>query len=310
MSVLDLPWFRDDEAARARLEAIVWPNGPVCPHCGETGRIYALKGARTRPGLRKCGACRKQFIVTVGTVFESSHVPLRKWFQAAYLMAASKKGISSHQLMRTLEVTYRTAWFMTHRLREAMRVLRLAPLGGDGKAVEADETFIGRKEGRKKARGYAHKEAVLSLVERGGAVRSRHVPDVKAATLRPILKAQIERDTMLMTDDAGQYRGMGRDFRHHFTVAHSTGEYARGGAHTNTVEGFFSLLKRGIYGVYHHCSSHHLHRYLAEFDFRYNARKIGDAERTTRMLAGIVGKRLTYMDSSRAAAAADAPPRR
>ncbi len=187
-----------------------------------------------------------------------------------------------------------------------MRVLKIAPLGGDGRAVEADETFIGREEGSKKARGYAHEESVLALVERGGTMRSRHVPDVKAATLRPILKAQIERDTMLMADDAGQYRTIGRNYSHHFAVAHSAGEYACGGANTNAVEGFFPLLKRGVYGVYHHCSSHHLHRYPAKFDFRCNARKIGDAERTTRMLAGIVGKRLTYLGSPRAAAEAAA----
>lgn len=305
-SVLCEAYFRDETAAFDRLEAIIWPNGPVCPHCGCSGRISGLNGVkdkkgRVRLGLKKCYDCRKQFTVRVGTVFERSHVPLHVWFQAAYLMCSSKKGVSSNQLHRTLGVTLQTAWFMSHRLREAMRVLKMDPLGGDGKAVEADETYIGQKRPKAKgARGYAHKNAVLSLVERGGKVRSMHINDVNAATLKPILKAQIRADSMLMTDEATYYRPVGKEFQWHFAVEHGIGEYVRGGAHTNTLEGYFSIFKRGMTGVYQHCSSRHLKRYLAEFDFRYNNRValgVGDVKRTEAALAGIVGKRLTYRGS-------------
>lgn len=306
-SVLCEAYFQDEKAAFERLEAIIWPNGPVCPHCGCSGRISALNGVkdkkgRVRLGLKKCYDCRKQFTVRVGTVFERSHVPLHVWFQAAYLMCSSKKGVSSNQLHRTLGVTLQTAWFMSHRLREAMRVLKMDPLGGPGKAVEADETFIGQKREKPKgARGYAHKHAVVSLVERGGKVRSTHVNDVNADTLKPILTAQIKADSMLMTDEASYYRSIGKGFRWHFTVEHGIGEYVRGGAHTNTLEGYFSIFKRGMKGVYQHCSSRHLKRYLAEFDFRYNERValgVNDVQRTNLALAGAAGKRLTYRDSS------------
>ncbi|MBV9860736.1 MAG: IS1595 family transposase [Alphaproteobacteria bacterium] len=305
-SVLNEPYFSDEQAAFDRLEAIVWPHGIVCPHCGVIGEARPLRGVkdkagRTRIGLKKCYACRKQFTVRVGTVFEASHVPLHIWFQACFLMCSSKKGISSNQLHRTLGVTLKTAWFMSHRLREAMRVLQMEPLGGAGKEVEADETFIGQKRPKaRNARGYAHKHAVVSLVERGGQVHSAHVNDVNSTTLRPILKAQIKADSMLMTDEAGYYRSIGREFKYHFTVQHGIGEYVRGGAHTNTIEGFFSIFKRGMTGVYQHCSSAHLKRYLAEFDFRYNQRValgVNDPERTTRALRGIMGKRLTYRES-------------
>jgi transposase-like protein len=305
-SVLSEPYFTDEQAAFDRLETIVWPKGILCPHCGTIGKAAALAGVkdkkgRARIGLKKCYACRKQFTVRVGTVFEASHVPLHMWFQAAFLLCSSKKGISSNQLHRTLGVTLKTAWFMSHRLREAMRVMQMEPMGGAGKAVEADETFIGQKRPRAHgARGYAHKHAVVSLVERGGKVRSQHVNDVNTATLRPILKAQIKADSMLMTDEATYYRSVGREFKYHFTVLHGIGEYVRGGAHTNTIEGFFSIFKRGMTGVYQHCSSAHLKRYLAEFDFRYNQRialGIADTERTEVALRGIVGKRLTYRGS-------------
>jgi transposase-like protein len=309
-SVLSQHYFTDEQAAFDQLEAIVWPDGIVCPHCGTVGKAAALTGVkdkkgRVRIGLKKCYACRKQFTVRVGTVFEASHVPLHMWFQAAFLMCSSKKGISSNQLHRTLGVTLKTAWFMSHRLREAMAVFGMRPMmGGPGKMVEADETFIGNKRPKaRNARGYAHKHAVVSLVERGGKVRSTHVNDVNSATLRPILKAQIKADSMLMTDEASYYRSIGREFKYHFTVQHGIGEYVRGSAHTNTIEGFFSIFKRGMNGVYQHCSSAHLKRYLAEFDFRYNERValgIDDAERTIRALAGIVGKRLLYRDSSAA----------
>ena len=290
------PIFTNEAAARKHLEKLCWSNGPVCPHCGETEKIKLLKGKSHRPGLRQCNACRKSFTVTVGTVFEDSHIKLHKWLLAFNLMTASKKGISSHQLHRMLGVTYKTTWFMTHRIREAMRADYTKVLGGNG-PVEADETFIGRKPGTKKRKGYAHKNAVLSLVERGGEVRSFHVPGVSAKTLKPYLKYHIDPDAHLMTDDAGQYRILGPEFAQHDVVAHSNDEYVRGEAHTNTVESFFSVLKRGLIGTYQHVSIQHLQRYVTEFDFRYNHRaKLGydDSDRTTAALKGIAGKRLTY----------------
>jgi transposase-like protein len=305
-SVLSEPYFTDEQAAFDRLEAIIWPAGIICPQCGTIGRAAALKGVkdklgRVRLGLKKCYACRKQFTARVGTVFERSHAPLHIWFQAAFLLCSSKKGISSNQLHRTLGVTLKTAWFMSHRLREAMTVLQMDPLGGAGKEVEADETFIGNKRPKaRNARGYAHKHAVVSLVERGGKVRSQHVNDVNAATLRPILKAQIDPASWLMTDESSVYRSIGKEFKYHFTVEHGAGEYVRGSAHTNTLEGFFSIFKRGMTGVYQHCSSVHLKRYLAEFDFRYNQRValgVSDPRRMEAALMGILGKRLTYRDS-------------
>jgi transposase-like protein len=304
MSVLSQPHFHNEAAARERLEALVWPQGPVCPRCGGFDRITVVKGARA--GLRRCGPCKREFTVTVGTVFERSKVPLHKWFQAAHLMASSKKGISAHQLHRTLKTTYKTAWFMEHRLREAMRELNItAPLGGEGKTVEFDETYVGGKEKNKHANkrhsvgGGFGKEIVLSLVERGGSVRSHHVPSVNARTLRPILAEQIDAASAVMTDDGGAR--VGRDFPLHQAINHSIGEYVRGDIHTNTIEGFFSIMKRGITGTYHHVSSQHLKRYLAEFDFRYNERAalgIDDEARADSLVRGIVGKRLMYRDSS------------
>jgi transposase-like protein len=298
MPALSALYFHDEAAAYAELEATLWPHGPVCPRCGGKDRITEVKGKTARIGLRRCGPCKRQFTVTVGTVFESSHVPLNKWLQAVYLLCSSKKGISSHQLMRTLDVQYKTAWFMTHRIREAMRGGSLfPPMGGAGKVVEADETFIGRKKGLPKQRGYAHKHAVLSLVERGGDVRSFHVDGTAAKDVVPVLRANIARETRMMTDEAGQYTHLKRDFAGHDVVRHGADEYVRGDAHTNTVEGFYSVFKRGMKGVYQHCSEKHLHRYLAEFDFRYNnrvARGVDDARRTGNALQGIVGKRLTY----------------
>ena len=303
-SILSAPHFHNKAAAIVRLEAIIWPDGPFCPRCGGFDRITRVKGAR--PGLRRCGPCNREFTVTVGTVFERSHVPLHKWFQAAHLLGSSKKGISAHQLHRTLGVTYKTAWFMAHRLREAMRLLYPAvKLGGDGKTVEIDETYVGGKEKNKHhskrqnlGTGGVGKEIVFALVERGGAVRSHHVPTVSGKTLRPILKAQIHEASVLMSDDGGAR--IGHDFARHAAVNHSIGEYVRGDVHTNTIEGYFSILKRGITGVYHHVSPQHLKRYLGEFDFRYSARAglgVDDVARTERMLRGIVGKRLTYRDS-------------
>lgn len=297
MSVLNRPYFTCEEAAFAHVESIVWANGVTCPHCGSMSeRHYNL--AKTRIGLRKCADCRKQFTVRVGTVFESSHVPLHKWLQAVYLMCASKKGVSSHQLHRVLEVTYKTAWFMAHRIREAMRSGDLSPMGGGGGFVEVDETFIGREPGKPVKRAYHHKMKVLTLVDRStGRARSMVVDDLKPATIAPILRENMSREARLATDEGGHYLHIGREFAEHGVVRHGKEEYVVGEVHTNTIEGYFSIFKRGMKGVYQHCGKKHLHRYLAEFDFRYSNRvKLGinDSERAGIALAGVVGKRLTY----------------
>jgi transposase-like protein len=315
MSILSEPHFHNEEAAYERIESIVWPDGPVCPHCGnvKADRIHRIEGKTARKGLLRCNECGEQFRVTVNTIFEHSKIPLHKWFQAAHLLASSKKGISSHQLHRTLRVTYKTAWFMTHRLREAMRDGHFsAPLGGEGKAVEMDETFVGGLEKNKhrskrqhRGTGGAGKEAVYALVERGGTVRSHHVPAVTADNLKPIIEAHIDGATVVYTDEGATSKGLGGLFEKHESVNHSIGEYVRGDAHTNTIEGYFSILKRSIHGVYHQVSQQHLRRYLAEFDFRYNERAtlgVNDTDRTVKALSGIVGKRLMYKDSSLPAA--------
>jgi transposase-like protein len=301
-SEFDFPHFKDPEAAREHLEAIRWPNGPICPHCGGVERIHKVAGKKHRPGLYACRDCNGHFTVTVGTVFERSKIPLNVWFRAVYLLCSSKKGISSHQLHRTLGVTYKTAWFMTHRIREALRTGSLAPMGGAGGVIEADETYIGRKEGRKLARGKGHKRTVLSLVERGGTVRSFHVERTNIENIVPIVRANIAKEASLATDEAPHYTKVGREFAQHLTVEHAADEYVRGDAHVNTAEGYFSIFKRGMRGVYQHCSEKHLHRYLAEFDFRYSNRArlgIDDSERATLALKGIEGKRLTYGGSRR-----------
>jgi transposase-like protein len=266
------PVFTDETKAREHLEAIRWPDGPYCPHCGETQRVYRLNGKSHRPGLLHCNACNEAFTVTVGTVMERSHVPLNKWVLAYRLMASSKKGFSAHQLHRTLGVTYKTAWFMAHRIRESMREISPDALGGEGKFVEADETFTGGKAKNRAYKSPPPKEAVMALVERGGKVRSFHVPEVTATTLKPIIVDAIAKDSHFRTDESGVYWNIGEQFASHRTVVHSIGEYVRGDAHTNTIEGYFSIFKRGIYGTYHHVSQQHLKRYLAEFDFRYNER--------------------------------------
>lgn len=297
MSILSKAYFHNEAAAYEHLESIIWARGVVCPKCGVIDRSGKLKGKTARAGLRKCYACRKQFTVTVGTVFESSHIPLNKWLQAAYLISSSKKGISTHQIHRTLEITYKSAWFMTHRLREAMRELNIEVMGG---VVEADETYCGgldknrHRNKRKGVTGGSAKEAVFSLVERGGKVRSTHVSHVTAENLRPILNAQLSSDARLMTDEARHFLPLGKNFAAHGVVQHSIGEYVKGDAHTNTIEGYFSIFKRGMKGVYQHCSADHLKRYLCEFDFRYNQRDVTDAERFALTLQGIQGKRLTY----------------
>lgn len=307
MSVLSKPYFHDETAAYAFLEGVIWPEGPTCPHCGnvDSGKIGTLKGSATRPGVKKCYACRKQFTVKVGTVYESSHVPLHKWLQATFLLTSSKKGFSSHQLHRLLEVTYKTAWFMSHRIREAMRNGQLPPMGGVDKIVEADETFIGRKAGVPKARGHHHKRVVLSLVERGGNVRSFHIDKVSAKEIGPIVAANVAKESRLMTDEGKHYIPIGKRFADHQSVNHGIDEWVRGDAYTNTLEGFYSIFKRGFKGIYQHCAEKHLHRYLAEYDFRYNNRSaagIEDAERATKALRGIVGKRLTYRSVDQAEA--------
>ncbi|HRD76820.1 MAG TPA: IS1595 family transposase [Hyphomicrobiaceae bacterium] len=300
MSLLSQKHLQDEEAAYQWVEAHIWPNGPVCAHCGETKRVSKMQGKATRIGLYKCYACRKQFNVKIGTIFGSSHVPMHLWLQAFYLLAGSKKGISSNQLHRTLGVTLKTAWFMSHRIREAMRTGTLAaPMGGNGSSgvVEADETFIGRKKGQPKRRAYHHKHAVLSLVERGGEVRSFHVEKADAETIAPIVNENIAKEARLMTDEAKYYRRVGREFAGHETVNHGAGEYVRGDAHTNTLENYYSIFKRGMKGVYQHCGEQHLHRYVSEFDFRYNnrvAHGVDDSERAARAVKGVVGKRLTY----------------
>lgn len=323
MSVLSRPYFHDEAAAFAFVEGIVWAQGPVCPHCGCMGRIYPLQGVRSKPttkspegalrhGLKKCGDCRKQFTVRIGTIFEESHLPMTKWLQAIFLMCASKKGVSSHQLSRTLEITYKSAWFLTHRIREAMRSGELAPFGSDGGMVEADETFIGqeREKANPKAGGFAHKMKVLSLIERNtGRSRSMVLDGMSLNHIVPILEANIAREAHLMTDEATHYRFIGWNFDNHSFVTHKTGEYvsrANPTIHSNTVEGFFSIFKRGMKGVYQHCSKKHLHRYLAEFDFRYSNRialGVDDTMRATEALRGVVGKRLTYRSTGERAAA-------
>jgi transposase-like protein len=299
--------FVDEDAAREALEQVRWPNGAVCPHCGVTGNgIVKVEGKKHshRPGLYYCNHCKGQFTVTVGTVFERSKVPLTKWWMAVYLINSSKKGVSAHQIHRTLKVTYKTAWFMMHRIREAMRTGGLGPMGGSGKTVEVDETYIGRLEGMPKFKnGGAHKNIVLTLVERGGSARSFHIDATSIAQVVPILRANIDRETALMTDEAQFYKGIGREFASHDAVNHSVKEYARDHVTTNTVEGYYSIFKRGMKGVYQHCKEKHLHRYLAEFDFRYSNRValgVNDGERAILAMKGIEGKRLTYRPTNKA----------
>ncbi|MDX8452819.1 IS1595 family transposase [Mesorhizobium sp. VK9D] len=309
---LDSPIFQDAEAARIHLEAQRWPLGPNCPHCGNAraDRITKMEGKAHRPGLYNCMECREQFTVTVGTVFERSKIALNKWLLATFLMSSSKKGMSAHQLHRMLGVTYKTAWFMAHRIREAMAedVKSAGPLGGEGKTIEADETYIGKRDvpymspqrkGRPflKSGGAAQKRTVVALVERGGSVRSFHVEHATKDIVRDILVRNADRKSTLYTDESRLYTTTGDEYAKHETVNHSAKEYARGEVHTNTIENVFSVFKRGMVGVYQHCGEAHLHRYLAEFDFRYNRRaalQITDNERHDQLLAKIEGKRLTY----------------
>ena len=309
-SILSAPYFHNEEAAYEFVEARIWPNGPICVHCGCFQRVSKMRGKSTRIGTYKCYDCRKPFTVKVGTIFESSHVPLRLWLQAIFLVASSKKGISANQLHRTLGVTLKTAWFMGHRIREAMKDNGLEVFGRGGGTVEVDETFIGndrtvKPKGEKKGRGFHHKNKVLSLVDRNtGKSRSMVVDNLKASTLMPILQANIAKEAHIMSDEARYYLDARAYFAGHKYVQHQIGEYVSkkdSTIHTNTIEGFFSVFKRGMKGVYQHCGHNHLHRYLAEFDFRYSNRKalgIEDSERAEKLLMGVVGKRLTYQTTA------------
>ncbi len=308
--------FKDDEAARKYLEALRWPDGPTCPHCGSINHAYATK----RAGLYRCAEaeCRSDFTVTTRSVMERSKIALHKWLLGFYLMCSSKKGVSAHQLHRTLGITYRSAWFMSHRIREAMReggLVPPTPLGGEGKIVEADETYFGKIEGaprysRKKYTkpvksgkpGPGGKRSVVSLVERGGRVRSFHPAVAYGATVTAIVRENIARESRLMTDESKLYTRVGKEFASHATTKHAAGEYVRGDVHSNSVEGYFSVFKRGMRGVYQHCGEKHLHRYLAEYDFRFNHRTalgFNDGERAALAVKGAADKRLTYRQPDR-----------
>jgi transposase-like protein len=309
--------FHDDTAARAYLEALLWPSGPVCPHCGVIDHAYKTK----RPGVFRCAEpkCRKDFSVTMKTVMERSKIALHKWLQAFHLMCSSKKGVSAHQIHRTMDITYEAAWFMCHRIREAMRtggIGSMPPMGGHGKIVEADETYFGRTSEPKPLKtprttpylkkGWKDKgaaRAIVSLVERGGSVRSFHVAHADKATVGRIVHNNISRESLLHTDESRLYTGEEYNFASHETVKHSVGEYVRGDVHTNSAEGFFSIFKRGMKGVYQHCGEKHLHRYLAEYDFRYNHRialGFNDGDRAALAVKNAVGKRLTYRGPNKA----------
>ena len=304
MSALSRPEFHDEAKAFSHLESIVWADGQSCPHCGAMDRltkVTANPAKRIREGLWRCGHCKGQFTAKIGTVFEHARIPLHKMLQATYLMTASKKGVSAHQLHRVLEITYKSAWFLAHRIREAMRSGDLAPFGSGGGIVEVDETFIGRIKGAPKKRAFHHKMKVLALIDRDtGIARTMVVDAVTAATVMPIVRANVAKEAVVMTDESNIYRSVPRHFAAHGTTNHSAGQYVDyelPAVHSNTVEGYFSIFKRGMKGVYQHCSEAHLHRYLAEFEFRYNNREAlgcNDRDRMVEAMRGITGKRITY----------------
>jgi transposase-like protein len=309
MSVLSRPEFHDEAKAFEYLEGVIWAAGRSCPHCGGVDRITKVKAnpeKRIRIGLWRCGDCKKQFTVKVGTVFEHARIPLNVMLQAVYLMTASKKGVSAHQLHRILEITYKSAWFLAHRIREAMRSGDLTPFGSGGGIVEVDETFIGRDltikpRGEKKGRGFHHKHKVLALIDRStGRSRCMVIDSLKASEITPILKANIAAEASVMTDEAAYYSNVSDNFARHGFTRHNSGQYVDlddPEIHTNTVEGAFSIFKRGMRGIYQHCGKKHLHRYVAEFEFRYTNREatgFNDRDRSEQALSGIVGKRLTY----------------
>lgn len=317
MPILSKEYFHNEAAAFEHVESVLWPNGPTCPHCGNCDKIYKLEGVRSKPskkspsgierhGLKKCAACRQQFTVRMGTIFEESHIPLHKWLQAIHLICSSKKGISSNQLYRVLEITLKSAWFLSHRIREAMRSGELEPMGGNGKTVEADETYFGDKKEvitrtKRGKSGLSSKRAIVSLVERGGKVRSFHVDRADKKTVTAIVRQNMHKESTFYTDESKLYGALHGELAASDTVTHTAGEYVRGMVHTNTVEGYYSIFKRGMKGIYQHCSEKHLHRYLAEFDFRYNNRvalRIDDNSRSSSALAGVKGKRLTYLQAN------------
>jgi transposase-like protein len=303
-AVLEALHFHNEEAAFAYVEAIMWPKGPVCPHCGATSeKIGRLQGKTTRPGLRKCYACRKPFTVRIGTIFEDSHAPLRYWLQAIHLICASKKGISTRQLQRMLGCSMKTAWFMGHRIRFAMAPAEgTPPVGGAGKTVEADETWITKSPKTRRKAGERSTTQIVSLVERGGVQRSVYVDE---RSVRSVVRKNLHPDSRLVTDSAQHYKRF-MPVGQHEAVDHSKGEYVRGDVHTNSLEGFFSILKRGLIGTYQRVSEDHLHRYLAEFDFRMNTREklgIDDTLRAAVALKAGKGKRLTYRTTDSKAAA-------
>jgi len=308
MMNLTAPIYNNEDAARAHFEAVRWPDGRVCPHCGTVGNSTLMQGKTTRPGLYKCKDCRKPFTATMGTIYERSHIPLHKWLLATQLMVSIKKGISAHQLFRMLGFgSYRTAWLMAHRIREAMTAGDTGPLGGNGATVEADETYIGRKKGVDAARGgFRHKMRVVSLVDRNsGIARSIFADQLTAGEVASIVRVNVARDSRLMTDEARHHWAVGREFDKHDRVLHGAREYVRGDTFSNTVEGFFSIFKRGMRGIYQHCGEQHLHRYLAEFDFRYSNRAglgVNDNARAIKAVQDVVGKRLTYQQTHRIAA--------
>lgn len=286
------PIFHDEAKAEEHIFRSRWPDGePVCPHCGST-RTRKM-GGKTQAGMFLCNDCRDKFTVRTGTVMERSHVPLHKWLLATHLMAASKKGMSAKQMERMLGVTYKTAWFLCHRIREAMTDDG-GPLGGPGKTVEVDETFVGGKAKNHVWKAIPKKQVIVALVERDGRARSFHVANIHGGLIKPLVYTNIDRASSLMTDKAVFYVGPGREFAKHGSVDHARREYARGEKHTNTVEGFFSIFKRGVIGTYHHMSEAHMARYCAEFDLRYSTRKLSDGERANVILKGMEGKRLTY----------------
>jgi transposase-like protein len=298
-SIFSAPQFTDEAAAYAFVEAHLWPEGPVCPHCGVIGQAGRLQGKSNRPGLWKCYACRKPFTVKVGTIFEASHIQMRDWLTAIHMICSSKKGISANQLHRTLGITLKSAWFMAHRIREAFKPAEgQSPIGSGGRFVEMDETYYGQKADQPKdKRGSGRKHTVVALVERGGRLRSFHMPVMRKIDATDIVKHHVSRSAQLNTDESTLYFGIDKWFASHATVNHSEKEYVRGDATTNTIEGAFGLFKRGMIGTYQHCEVQHLQRYLNEFDFRYSNRKalgIGDEGRAAKALKGAVGKRLTY----------------
>lgn len=309
-SVLSDKHFHNEKAAYEFVEKKLWADGRVCPHCGTIDNSKKLEGKSTRIGVYKCRDCRKPFTVKVGTIFESSHIKLHIWLQAIFLVSSSKKGISSNQLSRVLGITLKSAWFLSHRIREAMKDNGFSPLGGEGMIVEADETYFGKKSGatpetrtsgqpfsKRKGDARIQKRAIVSLVERGGKVKSFHVDRADKATVASIVVNNVAKESHLHTDESRLYTGADAHVAEHHSTNHGSGEYVRGNVHSNSVEGFFGIFKRGMKGVYQHCGENHLHRYLSEFDFRYNNReKLGynDQDRATALLKGVVGKRLTY----------------